>query len=117
MKIGDTFNQSFTIGLDIYEGFINLFKDKNPMHINAGFAVKHGYREVVVHGNILNGFISYFIGECLPIKNVVILSQEIKYSHPLYLHDTITLHAEIVHVFKSVNVIEFSFYFMGPDKK
>jgi 3-hydroxybutyryl-CoA dehydratase len=70
-----------------------------------------------MHGNILNGFLSYFVGECLPLKAVLIQTQEIKYLHPVYLNDHLTLHAEISDVFESVNTIEFKYYFENQDKK
>ena len=62
----------FIVSENIYKGFIQLFNDKNPLHVNDVFAIEKGFKEKVMHGNILNGFLSYFIGECLPVKNVVI---------------------------------------------
>ena len=67
-KIGDTFNEEFHVSDEIYAGFIQLFKDKNPLHTDQEIAIKKGFKGMVMHGNILNGFLSYFIGECLPTK-------------------------------------------------
>ena len=113
---GDTFTQKFTISEEIYRGFIMLFNDTNPLHTDKSFAQQKGFRSEVMYGNILNGFISYFIGECLPMKNVIIHSQEIKYSNPVYLHDNLEFHAEVADVFESVNVIEFKYCFEKENK-
>ncbi len=116
MKKGDKFETGFIVDDAVYAGFIQLFKDKNPLHTDASFANSKGFKGVVMHGNILNGFLSYFIGECLPEKNVIIHSQEIKYLHPLYKNETLKLAAEIIDIFESVKVVEFRFFFENTQK-
>lgn len=111
MNKGDLYTCSFNVSPDIYEGFISVFKDKNPLHTNESFAVNKGFKEKVMHGNILNGFLSYFIGECLPVKDVLIQTQEIKFMKPVFLNDNLILHAEIDEVYESVNTIEFKYFF------
>lgn len=111
MEKGDKFNLKFEITSEIHQNFITLFNDKNPLHTNSSFAIEKGFTSEVMHGNILNGFISYFIGECLPIKNVIIQTQEIKFFKPTYLNEALSFHAEVVDVFESVNVVEFKFVF------
>ena len=116
MNKGDAFTQSFTVSPDIYEGFISIFNDKNPLHTDEKFAIGKGFNERVMHGNILNGFLSYFIGECLPLKEVLIQTQEIKFIKPVYLNDVLTLHAKIDDVYESVNTIDFKYFFENQDK-
>lgn len=111
VKKGDTFSAEFCITDAIYTGFIELFRDKNPLHTDARFARSKGFAEEVMHGNILGGFLSYFIGECLPQKNVIIHSQEIKYIKPVFKNQELDLTAEVIGAYPSVNAIEFKFYF------
>ena len=56
MKKGDVFRQSFTVSDDVHQKFIELFKDRNPLHVDASFAESKGFKGRVMHGNILNGF-------------------------------------------------------------
>ena len=116
MKKGDLFEKEFLVNEDIYFGFIKIFKDKNPLHINDKFAKSKGFADKVMFGNILNGFISYFIGECLPTKDVMLLSQEINYKKPVYLNDTLLLKAKVTDVFESVNLVEFKYDFLNQEK-
>src|SRR3954465_13194478 len=95
-KTGDSFTQQFVVSDEIYLGFIQLFKDKNPLHTNTEFAINKGFKGAVMHGNILNGCLSYFIGECLPTKNVIIHSQEIQFRNPVYLDDKLDFNATVV---------------------
>lgn len=108
----------FEVTREVYDGFVLLSGDRNPLHMKDDFARSAGFRERVMHGNILNVFLSYFIGELLPVKNVVIHTQEIKYAFPVYLGDVLDLVAEITEYYESVNVYLFRFYFKNEaDKK
>ncbi len=112
-----TFEIPFILTESIYKGFIKLFRDKNRLHTDDQFAIEKGFKGKVMHGNILNGFLSYFIGECLPVKNVIIHSQEIKYIKPVYLNDQLLFSAEVVDIFESVNVVEIKFFFTNSDSE
>ena len=108
VNIGDKFIENFIVSAEIHAGFISIFGDRHPLHTDARYAVARGFRSEVMHGNILNGFLSYFVGECLPDREVIILSQEIKYQRPVYLGDRLTLEVKVVDVHDSVSVVEFA---------
>lgn len=116
MNLNDQFVKQFTVTEGIYQGFMQLFEDKNCLHVDKQYALSKGFSNVVMHGNILNGFLSYFIGECLPIKQVMIHSQEINYVKPVYCHDTLIFRAFITDIIESVNVIVFKFYFKNKEE-
>lgn len=109
--VGNQYEENFIVSDEIYLGFIQIFKDQNPLHTNNEFAVNKGFIGKVMHGNILNGFLSYFIGECLPTKDVIIHSQEIQFKNAVYLNDVLAFKAEIIGLYESVNAVEFKFTF------
>ena len=115
LQLNDEFEADFKVSEVVFNGFIDLFKDQNPLHTNNEFAINHGFKSKVMHGNILNGFLSYFIGECLPMKNVIIHSQEIQFKKPVYLNDLLKLSAVVSGIVESVKVIEFKFSFMNDE--
>jgi 3-hydroxybutyryl-CoA dehydratase len=117
MIIGQKFQHSFGVDQDVYSGFLTTFKDHNPLHTNKDFAASYGFADTVMHGNILNGFLSYFIGELLPIKNVAIIKQEINYHSPVYLNDILSLTAVVTFIHESVNIIEMKFHFRNSIEK
>ena len=47
----------------------------------------------------------------MPVKNVIIQTQEIKFISPVYLNDKLDFYAQIEDVFESVNTLEFKFHF------
>lgn len=109
--VGNQYEENFIVSDEIYLGFIQIFKDQNPLHTNNEFAVNKGFIGKVMHGNILNGFLSYFIGECLPTKDVIIHSQEIQFKNAVYLNDVLAFKAEIIGLYESVSAVEFKFTF------
>lgn len=116
-EIGDKFEEHFIVTDETYQGFIQLFNDKNPLHTNREFALAKGFKDKVMHGNILNGYLSYFIGECLPTKNVIIHLQEIQYKNAVYLNDKLDFTAIVIGIYESVNAIEFKYNFKNAVSK
>jgi 3-hydroxybutyryl-CoA dehydratase len=112
-KAGDTFEQAFTVTGQIYQDFMTTFHDRNPLHTSDKFAKEHGFGACVMHGNILNGFVSFFIGECLPCKNVIIHAQSIEFKNAVYMGDLLVFKAIITEIFESVNAVEFKFFFQN----
>jgi len=113
----ETFVHSFVVTKDLYKGFIELFGDKNPLHVDDTFAMEKGFHGKVMHGNILCGFLSYFIGECLPTRDVIIHSQAIQYKHAVYLDDVLAFEAKVDGIYESVNAVEFIFTFRNAENK
>ena len=107
----------FDVTQTVYNAFQLCSGDMNPLHTDESFAKQKGFRERVMYGNILNGFVSYFIGECLPTKSVIIHSQDIVFKNPVYLNDNVLLEAVIDGVYESVNAIEFKFKFFNQNNK
>lgn len=105
MKQGDFFKISYKVTNHVYDGFISTFNDQNPLHVNESFAKEKGFNGKVMHGAILNGFLSNFIGEQLPVKNVIVQTYKIAFLKPVYLNDKLLLKVTIADVFESVNCI------------
>ena len=111
LKIGEKYNHSFEVTDETVRRFIALSKDENPLHTDINFALLRGFSSKVVHGNIQNCFISFFVGHIFPIKEILILSQSIKYLKPVYVEDKLELKSEIVNFSESVGVYELVFSF------
>ena len=115
MQKGDSFQFRYSVTADVRDGFLALFEDRNPLHTDKAFAREKGFREEVMYGNILNGFISHFVGELLPVKNIIIHAQQIKYFKPFYCGDELTLKADLTEVVESVKAYIFNFSFSNQD--
>lgn len=116
MELNDSFEFQFSVDSQMYENFIKTFNDKNPLHTDQNFAESYGFKDKVMHGNILNGMLSYFIGELLPIKNIIIMKQDITYRNPVYLNDIVNFSAQIIEHHKAFDVYTFKFNFSEDNK-
>jgi 3-hydroxybutyryl-CoA dehydratase len=116
-KTGDSFDVPFTVSGEVHSAFIQLFKDRNPLHTDEAFAVSKGFPQRVMHGNILNGFISYFVGECLPTKDVIIHSQEIQFTNAVYANEQLQFRAVVAGVYQDGKAVEFKFTFKNSSSK
>jgi len=111
MQLKDQFEQVYQVTEQIYVGFLNSYGDNNPLHTNAELARSKGFRDRVMHGAIQAGFLSHFIGEALPEKDVIVHTYELHFRNPVYLGDRLTLRAVIADYSESVRCFEIKFRF------
>jgi len=111
MKVGLKIGHKFEVTEEIYKGFQNIFLDENILHTNAEYAKEKGFENKVMYGNILNGFVSYFVGELLPVDNVIIQKQETSFHKPVYMGDFLDFEATLAEYFESVNSYIFKYKF------
>ena len=115
MEIGNSWSKEYKITEDVYRSFLSLSEDNNPMHVDDSFAQQFGFREKVIHGNLLNVFLSYAIGKLIPLKNIVIIDQTIKYKKPIYLGFSIKMTITLSNIIESVGVQKFKFCFENSE--
>ena len=116
-QLNECYKQTYTVTPEVYTHFQGCSGDYNPLHVNEEFARSKGFDGRVMYGNILNAFISHFIGEGLPTKDVVIHSQTINFNNPIYLNETLDFQAIVSNIIESVGVIEFKYKFKKPNGK
>ncbi len=116
-NINDIYVQQFIVTPEVYHHFQMCSGDYNPLHTDAAFAKDKGFADRVMYGNILNAFISCFVGEKLPTKDVIIHSQEIAFKNPIYMNDVLDFEAKVSGVFESVHAVEFKYKFIKADGK
>ena len=87
--------RDYEITLEVYEGFLRLFGDCSPLHVDADYAKICDFTDILMHGAILNGFISNFVGMVYPGGKSLELSVDIRYLKPAYLGDTLRLVGKI----------------------
>jgi len=102
----------------VYESFQNMCNDMNPLHTDLSFAQKKGFNKCVMYGNILNGFISHFVGMAMPSPDVMIQTQDIQFRRPVFLNDDILLVSSIENTSAAVEIVNFKlkFYRINTDK-
>lgn len=114
-QLDDVYQECFTVTEEVYFSFQQCSGDYNPLHTDENFAKSKGFSQRVMYGNILNAFLSCFIGEKLPTKEVIIQSQEIFYKNPVYLNEELKFEAVVAGIYESVRTVEFKYKFIRQD--
>ncbi len=102
---------TYQVTPEVYNYFQLCSKDYNPLHTDEEYAKSKGYKSVVMYGNILNAFVSHFVGMLLPTNEVMIQLQDINYRKPVFLNDEIVLDASVDSVSEVVNIVDYKLRF------
>jgi 3-hydroxybutyryl-CoA dehydratase len=95
IKENSEFSHIYLINDAVYEALSSVFQDQSPIHTDESYAKSAGFSGRVMHGAILQGFLSHFIGMRFPGKSSLILSININYHRPSYLGDELELMARV----------------------
>lgn len=89
------FSHLYTIDEAAHHALVSVFQDKSPIHLDETYARRAGFAGRVMHGAILQGFLSHFVGMHFPGKRSLILTVNLNYHRPTYLGDEINLTARV----------------------
>lgn len=102
---------TYKVTPDVYYSFQRCSNDFNPLHTDEQWAKNKGFQECVMYGNILNAFVSHFVGMLLPSRNVIIQTQDIAFHKPVFLNDEIKLESSIEDVSEAVGIVNYKLKF------
>jgi 3-hydroxybutyryl-CoA dehydratase len=105
--------RNYVVTPTVYENFLCTFDDRSPIHVDADYARACGFAAMVMHGAILNGFASHFVGMVFPGANSLLLSMELRFKQPSYLGDTLLLHAKVAQKLDAQQVVVLHITFLN----
>lgn len=106
--VGQKAQRSLTLTEEHVQTFARLTGDYNPLHFDRDFAGRTKFRGLVVQGGLTTGLLHALVAMDLPGPGSVFLSQNWKFTAPVYIGDTITAEAEVasVHATKPVTQLK-----------
>lgn len=103
MKIGDHASVTKTVSeTDVYL-FAGITGDLNPAHTNEVAASKTMFKTRIAHGMLGAGFISAVLGMYLPGPGTIYMGQELKFTKPVHIGDTVTATARVEEIILEKN--------------
>ena len=103
MKIGDHASVTKTVSeTDVYL-FAGITGDLNPAHTNEVAASKTMFKTRIAHGMLGAGFISAVLGMYLPGPGTIYMGQELKFTKPIHIGDTVTATATVEEIILEKN--------------
>lgn len=96
--VGQRASRSLTLTEEHVEGFARLSGDRNPLHFDRAFVARTRFGRLVVQGGLTTGLLHALVAMDLPGPGTVFLSQDWKFTAPVFIGDTITAEVEVVSV-------------------
>ncbi len=101
LEIGQKATRSITLTADHVKTFAELTGDHNPLHFDISFAAKTKFERLVVQGGLTTGLLHALVAMDMPGPGTVFLSQNWKFTAPVFIGDTISAEPEVVSVHES----------------
>ena len=98
LTIGQRAARKMTLTTEHVKTFADLSGDYNPLHFDGSFAAKTKFRRLVVQGGLTTGLLHALVAMDMPGPGTVFLSQNWKFTAPVFIGDTITAEAEIISI-------------------
>ena len=106
VAVGQRATRSLTLTTHHVQTFAELTGDYNPLHFDEEFVSRTRFGTLVVQGGLTTGLLHALVAMDMPGPGTVFLSQNWKFTAPVYIGDTITAEAEILSVHASKPVTQ-----------
>lgn len=101
LEVGQTASRSLDVTPETVKAYADITGDRNPLHFDEDFVGRTRFGRLVAHGGITTGILHALVAEDMPGPGTVFLSQNWKFTAPVYIGDTITASAEVLSVHES----------------
>ena len=108
LTVGQRAERSLTLTAAHVKTFAELSGDYNPLHFDEAFVSRTKFGRLVVQGGLTTGLLHALVAMDMPGPGTVFLSQNWKFTAPVYVDDTITASAEVLSVHATKPVAQLS---------
>jgi acyl dehydratase len=98
LHVGQRAFRSITLTADHVRTYAEMTGDYNPLHFDSESTSRTKFGKLVVQGGLTTGLLHALVAMDLPGPGTVFLSQNWKFTAPVFIGDTITAVAEVVSV-------------------
>lgn len=106
IDVGQKASRSLTLTEEHVKKYSEITGDRNPLHFDKDFAAKTKFGRRVVQGGLTTGLLHALVAMDMPGPGTVFLSQNWKFTAPVYIGDAITAEAEVLSVHESKPVTQ-----------
>jgi acyl dehydratase len=106
LKVGQRATRSLKLEAEHVRKFAEITGDYNPLHFEKAFVEKTKFRELVVQGGLTTGLMHALVAMDMPGPGTVFLSQNWKFTAPVFIGDTITAEAVVLSVHETKPVCQ-----------
>lgn len=96
VTVGQKASRTMTVTAEHVRDYAEITGDYNPLHFDEAFASRTKFGRLVAQGGITTGLLHALVAMDMPGAGTVFLSQNWKFTAPVYIGDTITAQAEVL---------------------
>ena len=105
-SVGQRARRTLTLTSEHVAAFAAITGDRNPLHFDPQFVAGTRFQRLIVQGGLTTGLLHALVAMDLPGPGTVFLSQNWRFTAPVYIGDTITAEAEVASVHPTKPVTE-----------
>ena len=98
VAVGQKASRSMTVTDAHVRAYAEITGDYNPLHFDEAFVAKTKFGRLVAQGGLTTGILHALVAMDMPGPGTVFLSQNWKFTAPVFIGDTITAEAEVLSV-------------------
>ena len=98
VTVGQKASRTMTVTADHVRAYAEITGDYNPLHFDEAFASRTKFGRLAAQGGLTTGILHALVAMDMPGPGTVFLSQNWKFTAPVYIGDTITAEAEVLSV-------------------
>ena len=98
LTIGQKASRTMTVTSAHVKAYAEMTGDYNPLHVDSALAARTKFGKRVAQGGLTTGILHALVAMDMPGPGTVFLSQNWKFTAPVYIGDTITAEAEVMEV-------------------
>jgi acyl dehydratase len=104
LRVGQTARRTATLTEEHVRLYTQITGDRNPLHFDETFTARTRFKRLLVQGGLTTGLLHALVAMDLPGPGSVFLSQNWKFTNPVFIGDTITAEVAVrsVHATKPV---------------
>lgn len=106
ISVGQKAERSLTLTEEHVKTYANITGDYNPLHFDHKFAAGTKFGNLVVQGGLTTGLLHALVAMDMPGPGTVFLSQNWKFTAPVYIGDTIKAEAEVLSIHETKPVTQ-----------
>lgn len=96
LRVGSSYTTVIVADEQIIRKIADVSGDKNPIHLDDMFANNSKFGRRIAHGLFCLNAISMIIGNHLPGKGSILISQYFQYKQPVYIDDLIEVKVTVI---------------------
>ena len=96
LTVGQKATRTMTVTPEHVKSYAAITGDYNPLHFDESFVSRTKFGRLVAQGGITTGILHALVAMDMPGPGTVFLSQNWKFTAPVFIGDTITAEAEVL---------------------